>query len=231
MTHPSIDRVFDCVRDLQREIQCGDLYLRSTLLQYSYCGGNPDYVTERTFLDAELSTPEMLERLRRAIDDDDEVLRTCSARRLVATRQPSSEEILLRFMNSDYFYDRMQLASRASLFHTDEIDRKVISLATSDPSPYVRAAACEGLLGKDPRAIIPVLMQVMQETGEDIDPDDMVPPPSEVAATILDEVLESSFIATRIGNEFATFPSRRGGRKALLAKANKVLKALNQDAD
>src|SRR5688572_14269853 len=129
MTHPNIDRVFDCIRHLRRELQCGDLYLRSTLIQYDYCEGHPDYVAERAFLDAELSTPEMLMRLRRAIDDEDESLRTDAARRLVETRQPGAAEILLRFLNSDYFYDRMQLASQARRLHTDEIDRKVISLA------------------------------------------------------------------------------------------------------
>lgn len=221
MTHPRLDRL------LPGNVSASDAYLRITLIQREYCEGRSEYNEEREFLDAELSTPEMLGRIRNALTDHkDDDFRVSAATRLISTLQPDAETILLQFLERENYFDRMSLAPTAVFFNTDAVTNKVIQLATSDPVSSVRSEACRGLLGKDPEIVIPVLLQVMHENGTDVDPDDAMAPPRVRAALVLDKVLGTSFMQLRFGAGYATFPPGGFQPEALEAKAKNALKEL-----
>lgn len=223
MTHPTFDTMPSW---LHFDVPSSDPYLRETLFQFAHCQINPDFEVEKAELDAELSSLEMVDRLRSALTADDDELRVRAAKRLVSTFDPDAESILLRFLNSDYFFDRMSLAPFGKLFHSDAVVNKVIELATADVDPDVRAEACRGLRGQDLRIAIPILLRVMHEDGADIDPLSATTPPDAMAAFVLDELLGTSFMEIRLGNGYSTFPPGGCQPEALEKKAKEVLREL-----
>lgn len=224
MTHPTFDTLSSWLRF---DVSSSDPYLRETLFQLLHCElFSEEFAAEKLALEAELATPEMIERLRLAITAEDDQLRVKSARRLVSALMPDSESILLLFLNSSYFYDRMELAGLGNLFHSEQVVKKLCELALGDPDSCVRAQACRGLLGQDLRVAIPVLLHVMNEDGADIDSRDQTTYPSEMAALVLDDLLGTSFIEVRLGDGRLMDPPGGYQPEALAAKAKEVLENL-----
>ena len=108
-----------------------------------------DFPEERAFLDQELSRPDTVSRLYQALsaeeeEEEEEELRVHAAPRLVLRFNEDSESILLRFLNSQDFYDRMSLAPLAEHFKPDAVATKIVDLVTNDPVALVRGKACLG---------------------------------------------------------------------------------------
>lgn len=225
MTHPTFDNLPSRPRF---HVESEDPYLRETLSQYAYCEIYPEFKAEMTALNAELSTPDMITRLYRALSAEEEQLRVKSAKRLVSRRAPDSESILMRFLNSDRIYDRLSLAPLGTLFDSEQVLTKLIELVKDDPSSNVRAQACYGLRDKDLQTVIPVLLNVMHEDGSD-HLDETIPP-SVAAELVLDEILGTSFMAIRVGRGIFTSPPGGADPEALEAKAKQVLKELQDQS-
>lgn len=215
MAHPELERHFPL-----RPIS-SDPYLRTTLNRWEYCEGRADLAEARAELDAELSAPDMVERLYQALEDDDECLRVGAASRIVAAGLPEAEAVALRFLNAPDVYDRMTIAELCQRFESEAIAEKIIQLITSDPAPEVRGQACWSLLGWEPARVIPLLLQVIETDHEC---DDEVPAPSGVAATVLDHFLGTQYMAIRLESGFSTFRPGGPDLDALKQHARQVLR-------
>ena len=217
MTHPDLDDLFP-IRPIS-----SDPELRATLGQWEYCAGQDHLAEVRMRLDRELSSKEMIARLNRAIQDDDEVLRVRAARRIIETGLPNAEQVAFRLLNDPAIRARFEIVKLCSRFDSAFILDKIIELIESDPELDVRGSACWALIGKHPLRVIPVLLNVIEF---DHDCRDESPPPSDVAATVLDVFLGTEYTAIHLDNGTSTF--RPGGPdiEGLKAHANRVLNDL-----
>lgn len=189
MTHPTFDTLEGWLRF---DIATSDPYLRETLFQLEHCDTFDGFENEHEYLDRELSTPDMIERLQSALTDQNSGLRGLAARRLISTGHPESEAILLRFLRSADSEDRCWVARVAKFVNSDEVTAAIVKVATTDPKCYIRARACAGMLGKDPCVVIPVLLEVIRHGDENVDPASQSMPPSVIAREVLETILGTS---------------------------------------
>jgi len=186
MTHPTFDKLREWI---SADETSSDSYLSATLFELEHSKLFAEFEAEREFLDRELSTPEMIERLKSALADSNDYLRGASAKRLILTGHPESEAILLRFLRSENPEDRHWVAAAARFVNSDEVSAEIAKVATQDPASYVRAEACKGMQDKDPRMVIPVLIEVMYQGEEGIDPASQSMPPCVIAREVLEKIL------------------------------------------
>ncbi|WP_254511247.1 HEAT repeat domain-containing protein [Anatilimnocola floriformis] len=84
---------------------------------------------------------------------------------------------------------------------------RLLELAQRDDSFVVRGRAAKALARCSRVRAIPVLLAMMESDHEvDSDPDVLIPPPSSVAASALDELLHTNWVETRLPGGTATFP-------------------------
>jgi hypothetical protein len=180
-------------------------------------------------LEEVLSRPDIVVRLYEALSAEEDELRVHAARRLVLQFNKDSESILLRFLNSKDFYDRMCLAPLAEHFSSQAVATKIVDLVMNDPVALVRGKACLGLEGQDLRIAIPALLKAMEDSGDESDESgeyECLVPPCEIAQLSLDAVLGISFVSLRTGDRCSTFPPDGFRPEALVAHAKEVLKRL-----
>jgi hypothetical protein len=220
MAHPTFDTLEGWFRADHRS---SDPYLRETLFELEYCDTFDGFESEREFLDHELSSTEMIARLKSALTNKDDALRGLAAKRLISTSHPESEAILLRFLRSDNSEDRSWVAESARFVDSDEVNSEIANVALRDPKCYIRANACKGMVGKNPCVMIPVLLEVVNQGDDNVDPNVQTMPPCVVAREMLETLLGTSFFKP---DEYYA-PSEYEKRRAALEKrAIEVLQEL-----
>jgi len=220
MTHPTFDTLEGWLGSDNRS---SDPYLRETLFELEHCDTFDGFELEREFLDHELSTPEMVSRLRSALTDEDTGLRGLAAKRLISTLHPESEAILLRFLRSNNPEDRCWVAESARFVNSDQVNSEIANVALRDPECWIRAIACKGMLGKNPCFVIPVLLEVINRGSEGVDPTVQTMPPYVIAQEMLETILGVSFFHPKAYYDQSEYEKCRAG---LVRKAIEVLREL-----
>lgn len=142
-----------------------------------------------------------------ALDEDEPLLRWRAAYFAIALYREKRVELILRAIEVANANVRTQLASQLVSIADPQVEDRLLELATTDPVPDVRGAACRGLAGQKPLSVIPVLIRVMDNDHASDKHGYRV---SMRAACALDEMIGTDFMARRFpaGTIVAGSPAR-----------------------
>ncbi len=152
-----------------------------------------------------LDSQDCANRLYKGLSDPYPELRGLCGLVIITKRMQGFESIALRLLDDDSECVRGEICKALYGVTIVQCDQVLLRMAKNDPSYVVRGLACLALTQLAPEAAIPVLVDIMDNDTES-EPGSLVPPPSELAAQALDEILGTSWVETRLENGASTFP-------------------------
>lgn len=113
---------------------------------------------------------------------------------LIWVHRENAAPFILKLFDDTCEFVRGETARILSQLRCDSCVTRLIELATTDPSPFVRGCAASGLGGQIPLQAIPVLIDILDNDHEACDTGHT---PSSCAATALDEMMETEWTQKR----------------------------------
>ena len=115
---------------------------------------------------------------------------------MIWIRRENAAPFILTLLNDENDFVRGETARTLSQVRCDSCVTRLMELATTDCSSFVRGCAASGLGGQDPIKSIPVLIEILDRDHQECDTGHT---PSGCAATALDEMMETEWTQKRFG--------------------------------
>ncbi len=174
--------------------ECRDPDLFRLLNEFHFVRWHPDYEDRRDELRNQIKMESILSRAELAIEDPYECLRRYAGELLIWVRRENAAPFILKLLNDENEFVRGETARTLSQMRCDSCLQRLIELATTDCSPFVRGCAVSGLGGQNPIKSIPVLIEILDNDHEACETGHT---PSGCAATALDEMMETEWTQRR----------------------------------
>ncbi|MCA9135661.1 MAG: HEAT repeat domain-containing protein [Planctomycetales bacterium] len=164
------------------------------LNEFHFVRWHADYGDRRDEIRVQLKTESILSRAELAVKDPYERLRQYAGELLIWVRRENAAPYILALLNDETEFVRGETAGMLSQVRCDPCVARLIELARTDSSPFVRGCAASGLGGQNPVKSIPVLIEILDNDHEACDSGRT---PSGCAATALDEMMETEWTQKR----------------------------------
>jgi HEAT repeat protein len=174
--------------------ECCDPELFRLLNEFHFVRWNPDHQARRDEVWKLITSTSIIARAEKALDDPYERLRQYSGQLLIWVRRQDAVHAILKLLQDQSDFVRGSTAEVLAQMRCDACLPRIIELATSDSSAYVRGCASAALGGQNPVVAIPVLLKILDTDHE---PSETGHTPSGRAATALDEMMETEWTQKR----------------------------------